>query len=153
MQVWTVKSAEQLSVFVRHVLLVFREAMPQAHVEERWAQVALQLALSCSSRHYAGRSLQIFRALRVPITARMLVDILSRLVETAAEQGEDMQVRLNAYTSMLRQLGKWPRHRIGFVMHLPTCLFVHRFRPNFYQEGSILPKNLQEVSVSSHPTK
>merc|ERR1712051_236568 len=51
----------------------------------------VQLALSCSSRHYAGRSLQIFRALRVPITARMLSDILSRLVETIAEQGDDMQ--------------------------------------------------------------
>ncbi len=32
------------------------------------------------------------RALRVPITSRMLSDILSRLVETIAEQGEDMQV-------------------------------------------------------------
>ena len=42
-------------------------------------------------RHYAGRSLQIFRSLRVPITFRMLSDILSRLVETIAEQGEDMQ--------------------------------------------------------------
>lgn len=90
-KVWSVKSVEQLSAFVQHVLAVFKESMPQAHVEERWAQVALQLALSCSSRHYAGRSLQILRALRVPITTRMLVDILSRLVETVAEQGEDMQ--------------------------------------------------------------
>ena len=32
-----------------------------------------------------------FRALRVPISPRMLSDILSRLVETIAEQGEDMQ--------------------------------------------------------------
>ncbi|CAB0032283.1 unnamed protein product [Trichogramma brassicae] len=55
------------------------------------AQTALQLGLSCSSRHYAGRSLQVFRALKVPITSRMLSDILSRLVETVAEQGEDMQ--------------------------------------------------------------
>ena len=30
----------------------------------RWAQLSIQLALSCSSRHFAGRSLQIFRALR-----------------------------------------------------------------------------------------
>lgn len=35
--------------------------------------------------------MQIFRGLRVPISSRMLTDILSRLVETAAEQGEDMQ--------------------------------------------------------------
>jgi hypothetical protein len=37
---------------------------------------------------------QVFRALRVPITSRMLSDILSRLVETVAEQGEDMQVNV-----------------------------------------------------------
>lgn len=37
---------------------------------------------------------QVFRFLRVPITSRMLSDILSRLVETIAEQGEDMQVSI-----------------------------------------------------------
>lgn len=90
-KVWSIKSAEQLSTFLQHVLLVFKESIPLAHIQDRWAQIALQLALSCSSRHYAGRSLQIFRALKVPLNARMLCDILSRLVETVTEQGEDMQ--------------------------------------------------------------
>ncbi|CAH0545977.1 unnamed protein product [Brassicogethes aeneus] len=90
-KVWTIKSAEQIDIFLQYVLKIFRESLPNAHVNERWAQTALQLGLSCSSRHYAGRSLQIYRALRVPITSRMLSDILSRLVETVAEQGEDMQ--------------------------------------------------------------
>ncbi|XP_044597140.1 protein furry isoform X1 [Cotesia glomerata] len=90
-KVWWVRSAEQLTVLLRHVLRVFRDSLPHAHVSQRWAETALQLGLSCSSRHYAGRSLQVFRALRVPITSRMLSDILSRLVETVAEQGEDMQ--------------------------------------------------------------
>lgn len=90
-KVWTVKSAEQMDIFLQYILKIFRESLPNAHVNERWAQTALQLGLSCSSRHYAGRSLQIYRALRVPINSRMLSDILSRLVETVAEQGEDMQ--------------------------------------------------------------
>ena len=93
-KVWYVRSAEQLTILLRHVLRVFRDSLPHALVSQRWAQTALQLGLSCSSRHYAGRSLQVFRALRVPITSRMLSDILSRLVETVAEQGEDMQVRI-----------------------------------------------------------
>lgn len=71
---------------------MFEDSFMQARIAERWAQTALQSGLSCSSRHYAGRSLQIFRALNVPINSRMLSDILSRLVETVAEQGEDMQV-------------------------------------------------------------
>ncbi|KAE8748600.1 furry [Frankliniella occidentalis] len=90
-KVWSVHSVEQLDIFLQHVLRVFRDSLPQALISERWAQTALQLGLSCSSRHYAGRSLQLFRALRVPINSRMLSDILSRLVETVAEQGEDMQ--------------------------------------------------------------
>ncbi|KAL3276200.1 hypothetical protein HHI36_020918 [Cryptolaemus montrouzieri] len=90
-KVWSIKSAEQMETLLQHVVRVFRESIPLAHVNERWAQTALQLGLSCSSRHYAGRSLQIYRALKVPISTRMLSDILSRLVETVAEQGEDMQ--------------------------------------------------------------
>ncbi|XP_058987593.1 protein furry isoform X2 [Musca domestica] len=90
-KVWSIKSAEQLSCFLRHIVKVFSDSYLQARIAERWAQTALQLGLSCSSRHYAGRCLQIFRALNVPINSRMLSDILSRLVETVAEQGEDMQ--------------------------------------------------------------
>lgn len=89
---WSIKSSEQLTCFLRHILKVYADSYSQARIAERWAQTALQLGLSCSSRHYAGRSLQVFRALNVPINSRMLSDILSRLVETVAEQGEDMQV-------------------------------------------------------------
>ena len=58
---WTIRSADQIDVFLQHVVSVFAHSLPHAHLDKRWAQLALQLALSCSSRHYAGRSLQIFR--------------------------------------------------------------------------------------------
>ncbi|XP_049885792.1 protein furry isoform X3 [Pectinophora gossypiella] len=90
-KVWTLRSCQQMSTLLRHVLRVFRESLPHALVSERWAQTALQLGLSCPSRHYAGRSLQVFRFIGVAMTGRMVSDILSRLVETVAEQGEDMQ--------------------------------------------------------------
>ncbi|KAK9877860.1 hypothetical protein WA026_020090 [Henosepilachna vigintioctopunctata] len=90
-KVWCIRSAEQMETFLKHIVRVFRESIPSSHISERWAQTALQLGLSCSSRHYAGRSLQIYRILKVPISTRMLSDILSRLVETVSEQGEDMQ--------------------------------------------------------------
>ena len=58
---WSIRSAEQIDNFLQQVLTVFEESLPHAHLAERWSQLALQLALSCSSPHYAGRSLQIFR--------------------------------------------------------------------------------------------
>ncbi|KAK6173602.1 hypothetical protein SNE40_017022 [Patella caerulea] len=85
------QSATHLEYFLKCVVRCFKEIYPLALVEQRWSQTALQLALSCSSRHYAGRSFQILRALRIRPSTQMLSDILSRLVETVAEQGEDMQ--------------------------------------------------------------
>jgi hypothetical protein len=58
-KVWSIRSAEQMDVFLQYILRVFRESLPHALISERWAQTALQLGLSCSSRHYAGRSLQV----------------------------------------------------------------------------------------------
>ncbi|XP_045531819.1 protein furry isoform X2 [Pieris brassicae] len=90
-KVWSLRSCQQIATILNHVLRIFRESLPHALISERWAQTALQLGLSCPSRHYAGRSLQVFRFIGVAMTGRMVSDILSRLVETVAEQGEDMQ--------------------------------------------------------------
>jgi len=121
-----IKSAEQLSVFVRHVATVFklspsgpcasrrpvasqrggggsgadRSLLPPGfQLELLLSEVALQTALSCSSRHYAGRSFQIFRALKQPLTLATLSDILSRLVETIGDPGEEAQVGTRCYKS------------------------------------------------------
>lgn len=62
------------------------------HLEQQLSDVALQTALCSSSRHYAGRSFQVFRALRQPISSHAVSDLLSRLVEVVGEHGEEVQV-------------------------------------------------------------
>ncbi|XP_037830132.1 protein furry homolog-like isoform X4 [Kryptolebias marmoratus] len=86
-----IKSADQLSVFVRHVVAVFKQSQTGFQLDSLLSEVALRTALSCSSRHYAGRSFQIFRALKQPLTLATLSDILSRLVETVGDPGEEAQ--------------------------------------------------------------
>lgn len=117
--VWSIKSAEQITCFLKHILKVYADSYTQARIAERWAQTALQLGLSCSSRHYAGRSLQVFRALNVPINSRMLSDILSRLVETVAEQGEDMQVPTNIFFNFVAL--KFIQYILFRVTSLNSC--------------------------------
>ncbi|TKS80780.1 Protein furry -like protein [Collichthys lucidus] len=73
------KSTGQLTNFLRHVVSVFKESKSDFHLEQQLSDVALQTALCSSSRHYAGRSFQVFRALRQPISARAVSDLLSRL--------------------------------------------------------------------------
>ncbi|XP_041113694.1 protein furry homolog-like isoform X7 [Polyodon spathula] len=87
----SIKSAEQLTVFLKHVVAVFKHAPSGFQLEQLLSEVSLQTALSCSSRHYAGRSFQIFRALKQPLTASTLSDVLSRLVETVGDAGEEAQ--------------------------------------------------------------
>ena len=65
---------------------------PDFHLEQQLSDVALQTALCSSSRHYAGRSFQIFRALKQPINAHAVSDLLSRLVEVVGEHGDEVQV-------------------------------------------------------------
>lgn len=86
-----IKSADHLSVFVRHVMNVFKHSPTGFQMESLLSEVSLQTALSCASRHYAGRSFQIFRALKQPLTSATLSDILSRLVETVGDPGEEAQ--------------------------------------------------------------
>ncbi|KAI1893589.1 hypothetical protein AGOR_G00125280 [Albula goreensis] len=85
------KSTEQLANFLRHVTSVFKESKSDFYLEQQLSDVALQTALCSSSRHYAGRSFQIFRALRQPLSAHAVSDLLSRLVEVVGEHGEEVQ--------------------------------------------------------------
>ncbi|XP_030648105.1 protein furry homolog [Chanos chanos] len=85
------KSSEQLTNFLRHVVSVFKESKSDFHLEQQLSDVALQTALCSSSRHYAGRSFQIFRALRQPLSAHAVSDLLSRLVEVVGEHGDEVQ--------------------------------------------------------------
>lgn len=62
-------------------------------MEQQLSDVALQTALCSSSRHYAGRSFQIFRALKQPINNHAVSDLVSRLVEVIGEHGDEVQVR------------------------------------------------------------
>uniref|UniRef100_A0A3P8NM36 Furry homolog b (Drosophila) n=1 Tax=Astatotilapia calliptera TaxID=8154 RepID=A0A3P8NM36_ASTCA len=85
------KSTEQLSNFLRHVVSVFKESKSDFHLEQQLSDVALQTALCSSSRHYAGRSFQIFRALKQPINNHAVSDLVSRLVEVVGEHGDEVQ--------------------------------------------------------------
>ncbi|CAB1333278.1 unnamed protein product [Coregonus sp. 'balchen'] len=92
------KSSDQLSNFLRHVISVFKESKSDFHLEQQLSDVALQTALCSSSRHYAGRSFQIFRALKQPINAHAVSDLLSRLVEVVGEHGDENSDLMAALT-------------------------------------------------------
>ena len=78
--------------FISHQQLSTPPSLPDFYLEQQLSDVALQTALCSSSRHYAGRSFQLFRAWHQPLSARAVSDLLSRLVEVVGEHGDEVQV-------------------------------------------------------------
>ena len=87
-----IKSATELTEFLVAVLKIFDSKFPENDIRGSWARVASKWAISCSSRHYAGRSFQVLRALTVQLSWLILSDILSRLAESIGDNNEDVQV-------------------------------------------------------------
>ena len=81
-----------MEIFLASVIHIFSDSDCGSEVQDKWAKVCLNWATTCSSRHYAGRSFQVFRALKVPLSWPMLSDVLARLVESVGDSSEDVQV-------------------------------------------------------------
>eukprot|EP00117_Sycon_ciliatum_P032387 scpid1600/ scgid25124/ Protein furry homolog-like; ALL1-fused gene from chromosome 4p12 protein len=89
-RVVSIKSAEHLKALLSRVMTVLSE-LPGPALSERWAKESLRWATCCSSRHYAGRSFQLCRALHLPMSWSSLVRILLRLCDSAADASADVQ--------------------------------------------------------------
>ena len=72
------KGGRNLSVSVSLSSLIFWwvGGYVQGDLRERWGEEALKWSLECASRHMAGRSMQIFRALRPAVTPDKCVALL-----------------------------------------------------------------------------
>ena len=87
-----IRSAAELTDFLVKVLDLFDSKFQGSDIRGCWARVASKWAISCSSRHYAGRSFQVLRGLAVEFSWTVLSDILSRLAESIGDNNEDVQV-------------------------------------------------------------
>lgn len=84
------------------VLELFDGKFPLSDIRGSWARVASKWAISCSSRHYAGRSFQVLRGLCVQLSWSVISDILSRLAESIGDNNEDVQVFILKHFSFMK---------------------------------------------------
>ena len=62
------------------------------NLDKKWSHYALISSLNTTSRHYAGRSLQIYRALGIKFSSfSTMINLIHRLMETVADTNEDVQ--------------------------------------------------------------
>lgn len=126
---WSIVQQNLVFTLSNSLVLVLLSVLLDFHLEQQLSDVALQTALCSSSRHYAGRSFQVFRALRQPISAHAVSDLLSRLVEVVGEHGEEVQV---SPVYMMPDMFKYE----GI-----SCLWLSNVRQQYNLLWDLLPTN------------
>jgi Cell morphogenesis C-terminal/Cell morphogenesis central region len=83
------ESTQQLSSLALELLDLFSLVNP--NLKQMWSETALQWACNCSVRHFACRSLQIFRTLKGEFSQRMLNDTLHCLAANISDDVSESQ--------------------------------------------------------------
>lgn len=79
----------EMKELITRINEIFNLMSPQ--IQENWANLSLNWATSCTMRHIACRSFQIFRCLSTSLDQSMLAEMLARLSNTIADDHSDIQ--------------------------------------------------------------
>lgn len=99
----TLRSFNKLSAFVQCLTNIVESFMPDVQFKKKLAGEAIKFAVTTSFSHYASRSLQIFRALRMTIGSSMLNRLVHCLLNRIA-YGTDVQMQSHVIEILLTLL-------------------------------------------------
>ncbi len=115
-------------------------------ITEKWSQFALKTALLTSCPHYAGRSLQINRALQHKLSSTSsLLNIIRRLKDTCTDKNESIQgfvvellltLKINAsllaadYTSSFSSTHSYTKESTNTTKHKSKSLNTKELKPH-----------------------
>lgn len=146
-------SPKAMNMLITNLLTVFSE---NENLRVDWQRVALKWATTCSARHIACRSFQIFRSLLTFLDQGMLRDMLHRLSNTVSDENPEIQgfamqilMTLNAITAELS-----PAELINFpqlLWSITACLnSVHE--QEFIEVLSCFVKFISKIDFDSPDT-
>lgn len=147
------RSPKAMDLLTRNILAIFSE-LEGFHTE--WQKVSLKWATTCSVRHIACRSFQVFRSLLTFVDQEMLRDMVHRLSNTISDVSPDIQgfamqilMTLNAITAELD-----PADLINFPQlfwSITACLnSIHE--QEFIEVLSCFTKFISKIDLDSPDT-
>ncbi|KAI1423289.1 cell morphogenesis N-terminal-domain-containing protein [Xylaria sp. FL1777] len=83
------KVPQSMEYLTTEVVKTFEITFPG--IKKQWSRLSLTWATSCSVRHLACRSFQIFRCILTSVDQTMLGDMLARLSNTIADEDSEIQ--------------------------------------------------------------
>lgn len=147
------RSPRTMDVLVRNIVAILFE---QDNLQVDWQRCSLKWATTCSVRHIACRSFQVFRSLLTFIDQDMLRDMLHRLSNTIADTNTDIQgfamqilMTLNAITAELdaNDLISFPQLFWSLIACLST---IHE--QEFIEVLSCVTKFISKIDLDSPDT-
>ncbi|CCD25338.1 Tao3p NDAI_0F00190 [Naumovozyma dairenensis CBS 421] len=147
------RSPKSMDSLIRNLIGIF-SAIPDFQTE--WQKTALKWATTCSVRHVACRSFQVFRSLLTFLDQKMLKDMLHRLSNTISDSNTDIQgfamqilMTLNAIMAELD-----PTYLISFPQlfwSIIACLnSIHE--QEFIEVLSCITKFISKIDLDSPDT-
>lgn len=147
------RSPKEMDALIRNIVTIFSE---QEGFHINWQRTSLKWATTCSVRHVACRSFQVFRSLLTFLDQEMLRDMLHRLSNTVSDTNHDihgfaMQIlmTLNAITAELNaaDLINFPQ----LFWSITACLSsVHE--QEFIEVLSCFTKFISKIDLDSPDT-
>ncbi|KAF2273521.1 cell morphogenesis protein-like protein [Westerdykella ornata] len=143
------KVLESMSYVAGEVLKFFSITYPG--FREAWGKVALNWATSCSVRHVACRSFQLFRCILSSLDQQMLADMLARLSNTVSDSESDIQTFSLEILTTLRAIieALQPEDLIQYPqLFWATCACLDTIHESEFMESMLmLDKLLDKIDL------
>ncbi|KAI8911076.1 cell morphogenesis N-terminal-domain-containing protein [Gorgonomyces haynaldii] len=141
----TLASTQQLSSLALELLDIFQMVHP--NLRQEWGEMALKWGTSCSIRHIACRSLQLYRTMMPEFSQRMLSDLLHSLaLAISDDQPESQGFSIELLDSLYIMVSQLDSRRIDmfpqlFWASVAAMLSTHDWE--FVQALKVLSKFLE----------
>ncbi|CAG8519511.1 8947_t:CDS:10 [Diversispora eburnea] len=151
-----IKSLKDLERLSKDIVTIFGAIVygenNREDLKQSWGEMALKWATSCSVRHIACRSFQIFRSLNPVFNEHMLFDVLTRLSNTISDNSDEIQGFALEILITLSHVVDWldPDTKEIYPQLLWTiiaCLQTTN-EPEYLEALSILDKLLDKFNLS-----
>ena len=131
--------SEPMAYVVDEVVKIFQSNDKYIDIREEWGKVSMNWATTCSVRHVACRSFQIFRCTCTKLDQQMLADMLARLSNTIADdENHDFLIfSLEILTTLRSIIGNLAPESLVLYPSLfwTTCACLDTIFEREYQEG------------------
>lgn len=147
--------SEPMAYVVDEIVKIFQFNDKYRGIREEWGKVTMNWATTCSVRHVACRSFQIFRCTCTTLDQQMLADMLARLSNTIADdENQDFLVfSLEILTTLRSIIGNLNPDTLMIFPSLfwTTCACLDTIFEREYQEGLRMLELLLDKLDLSNP--